>query len=51
MLQAISVLGGRLGAASCGIDAVLVDREGGVEAPEAVAILPDLRGLPALVRS
>ena len=38
------------GAASCGIDAVLVDREGGVEAPEAVAILPDLRGLPALVR-
>ena len=38
------------GAASCGIDAVLVDRNGGLEAPEAVATLPDLRGLPALVR-
>jgi putative hydrolase of the HAD superfamily len=38
------------GAASCGIDAVLVDRKGGLEAPEAVATLPDLRGLPALVR-
>lgn len=38
------------GAASCGIDAVLVDREGGLEAPEAVATLPDLRGLPAFVR-
>ncbi len=38
------------GAASCGVDAVLVDREGGVEAPEAVATLPDLRGLPAFVR-
>ena len=38
------------GAASCGIDAVLVDREGGLVAPEAVATLPDLRGLPALVR-
>ncbi len=37
------------GAASCGIDAVLVDREGTLEAPEAVATLPDLRGLPALV--
>jgi putative hydrolase of the HAD superfamily len=38
------------GAASCGIDAVLVDREGDVKAPEAVATLPDLRGLPTLVR-
>ncbi len=38
------------GAAAAGIDAVLVDRRGGLEAPEAVAILPDLRGLPALVR-
>lgn len=38
------------GASSCGIDAVLVDREGGLEAPEAMTILPDLRGLPALVR-
>ncbi|MEJ7870948.1 MAG: HAD family hydrolase [Rubrobacteraceae bacterium] len=38
------------GAASCGIDAVLIDREGGLEAPEAVATLPDLRGLPAFVR-
>ncbi len=38
------------GAASCGIDAVLVDREGGLEAPEAVATLPDLRGMPAFVR-
>ena len=39
------------GADSCGIDAVLVDRRGGLEAPEAVAILSDLRGLPALVRA
>jgi putative hydrolase of the HAD superfamily len=39
------------GAASTGIDAVLVDREGGLVAPEAVATLPDLDGLPALVRS
>jgi putative hydrolase of the HAD superfamily len=37
------------GAVSSGIDAVLIDREGGLEAPEAVAILPDLRGLPAFV--
>jgi putative hydrolase of the HAD superfamily len=37
------------GASSCGIDAVLIDREG-LEAPEAVAILPDLRGLTAFVR-
>ena len=36
------------GASSCGIDAVLIDREG-LEAPEAVAILPDLRSLPAFV--
>jgi putative hydrolase of the HAD superfamily len=39
-----------LGASSCGIDAVLIDREGGLEAPEAMATLPDLRRLPALVR-
>ena len=38
------------GATSCGIDAVLIDREGGLEAPAAVTILPDLRGLPAFVR-
>ena len=37
------------GASSSGIDAVLIDREGGLEAPEAVATLPDLRGLPAFV--
>jgi putative hydrolase of the HAD superfamily len=38
------------GASSCGIDAVLIDREGNLDAPEATATLPDLRGLPALVR-
>lgn len=38
------------GAASSGIDALLIDRDGGLEAPEAVATLPDLRGLPAFVR-
>ncbi len=38
------------GAASCDIDSVLVDREGGLDAPEAVATIPDLRELPALVR-
>ena len=37
------------GATRAGIDAVLVDRRGKVEAPEAVAVLKDLRGLPALV--
>src|SRR5918994_5895489 len=38
------------GAAAAGIDAVLIDREGDLEAPEAMATLLDLRGLPALVR-
>jgi putative hydrolase of the HAD superfamily len=38
------------GAAGAGIDAVLVARKPGVEAPEAVATMPDLRGLPALLR-
>ena len=38
------------GAAAAGIDAVLIDRKGGIEASEAVAILPDLRGLPPLMR-
>jgi putative hydrolase of the HAD superfamily len=38
------------GAARAGIDAVLVDRRGNVEASDvAVAVLPDLRGLLALV--
>ena len=38
------------GAAEAGIDAVLVDRKGGVDAPEATFVLPDLRGLPDFVR-
>lgn len=38
------------GAARLGIDAVLVDRRGGVEAPEATVVLPDLRALPDFVR-
>jgi len=38
------------GAASRGIAAVLIDREGILDAREAVATLPDLRGLPAFVR-
>ena len=38
------------GATSCGVDAVLVDRKGRLEAPEAVAVLPNLCGLPAFVR-
>ena len=38
------------GAAGAGIDAVLVDRKGDVDAPEATAVLTDLRGLPNLVR-
>ncbi|MBV9455643.1 MAG: HAD family hydrolase [Rubrobacter sp.] len=38
------------GAASYGIDAVLVDRRGGAEASEAVAIIPNLKRLPALVK-
>jgi putative hydrolase of the HAD superfamily len=38
------------GASSCGIDGVLIDREGNLEAPEATVTLPDLRGLPAIVR-
>ena len=37
------------GAARAGIDAVFVDRRGNTEASEAVAVLRDLRGLPALV--
>ena len=39
------------GAVSSGIDPVLIDREGDLEAPEASATLPDLRGLPAFLRS
>ena len=38
------------GAHRAGIDAVLIDRKGGVGAPEATAVLPDLRGLPGFVR-
>ncbi len=38
------------GAAAAGIDAILIDREGGIEAPKAVEILPNLRGLPPLVQ-
>jgi FMN phosphatase YigB (HAD superfamily) len=38
------------GAASYGIDAVLIDREDCLEALEAVAILPDLCGLPRFLR-
>ncbi len=37
------------GAFSSGIDAVLIDREGNLEASEAIATLPDLHGLPAFV--
>lgn len=37
------------GASAAGIDAVLVDRKGRREVPEAVATVRDLRGLPALV--
>jgi FMN phosphatase YigB (HAD superfamily) len=39
------------GAVSSGIDPVLIDREGDLEAPEVSATLPDLRGLPAFLRS
>ena len=39
------------GAISAGIDAVLIDREGDLEGPEAIVTLPDLRGLPAFLRS
>jgi putative hydrolase of the HAD superfamily len=35
---------GVLGASSCGIDAVLIDREGGLEAPEAVATFQTYAG-------
>ncbi len=38
------------GAAAAGIDTVLVDREGYVEAPEATFVIPDLDGLPGIVR-
>ena len=39
------------GAISAGIDAVLIDREGDLEGPKAIVTLPDLRGLPAFLRS
>jgi putative hydrolase of the HAD superfamily len=38
------------GAAAAGVDAVLIARKPGIEAPGAVATLPDLRGLPAFLR-
>jgi putative hydrolase of the HAD superfamily len=37
------------GASGAGIDTVLVDRRGTVEAPEATFVLPDLDGLPGIV--
>ena len=37
------------GASRAGIDSVLVDRRGKVEAPQATFVLPDLNGLPAIV--
>ena len=37
------------GASDAGIDAVLVDRGGALEAPEATFVLPDLDGLPRIV--
>jgi putative hydrolase of the HAD superfamily len=39
------------GAILAGIDAVLIDREGDLQGPEAIVTLPDLRGLPAFLRS
>ena len=38
------------GAASCGIDAVMIDRKGNGRAHEAKATLTDLNALPDLVR-
>jgi len=38
------------GASRCGIDAVMIDRKGDDHVPEATATLPDLRGLPDLLR-
>jgi HAD superfamily hydrolase (TIGR01509 family) len=38
------------GAAVAGIDTVLVDREGDIEAPEATFVIPDLTGLLEIVR-
>jgi putative hydrolase of the HAD superfamily len=37
------------GAAEVGIDTVLVDRRGNIEAPEATFVIPDLNGLPGLL--
>ncbi len=37
------------GASRAGLDTVLVDRRGTVEAPEATFVLPDLNGLPGIV--
>jgi putative hydrolase of the HAD superfamily len=37
------------GASRAGIDTVLVDRRGTVEAPQATFVLPDLTGLPAIL--
>jgi putative hydrolase of the HAD superfamily len=38
-----------VGASRAGIDTVLVDRRGNVEAPQATFVIPDLNGLPAIV--
>ena len=38
------------GASGCGMDAVMIDRNGNGRIPEATATLPDLNGLPELVR-
>jgi putative hydrolase of the HAD superfamily len=38
------------GASGAGIDTVLVDRRGTVEAPRATFVIPDLNGLPGIVQ-
>ena len=38
------------GAAEVGIDTVLVDRRGNLEAPEATFTIPDLEGLLSLLK-
>ncbi len=38
------------GASRCGMDAVMIDRKDDAHVPEATATLPDLRGLPDLLR-
>ena len=50
-MRRVAKLDGEIGGGSrCGAVFIDVDRERGIEAPEATFVIPDLNGLPEIVR-